>query len=1047
MAKTKEAGALEACNKVTLLGNKISVHMLEYLSTVKHHPDGFEQLTREFLDICRILFSIEAGLSDSADSGRRFPPDMVVELERKFRSTQSDFQELDRMVHKFLEYEHKGTVGRIQKGFRRVFPDHDIHRMRESLARSREALRMSALVFQWSLGEARIEESVGIGYTGLAAALDRIHGNRPALSGTMNNPETARSVGSSGSASATRPAEVTPTPQATDNSSTHNRTNGSSHGASADGNGVEAATAAGTAITTNTAVPAQSSPTNGASLSRTRTADPPSPPPQHEPPPHQRPPVKSMLDVASDRDAGKELNLSEELRLFPDLRRRPSTSNNTTSSSVRDTMVSTSNLSTGLALTSASNGSTTTGRSRMNGGSSNGAATSHVTTATSGSGGELRSRHGAMGVQQMLSDQLETMSIAASTAEDSETHAHGQATATPIKVVRLKADPQSMPRWSARNNAGAGVASLRTALVAAVQGANYTLMEQLLDRGVTPEAGLLHEAIVRHDVESMRLLLLFGADVNAADRAGVTPLLAAVEEAFSEGATLLIKYGADVNRAGASPPARDRQEPPLAAALATGRLGLAQLLLAYGAEPNQPVQRVGHSSSDSDSGGTDNSTTLLLSAIARKKSRKKADLLLAYGADPNAKDGHGTSPLYAAVQSSRPDIVAALLDHGADVNRPGPKHVLWQAIHHPSSLALLLQRGADMRRTPGIMELATSLNKVEAVKALIASGADVDAKKDGVYTPLCTAIRDDHIDIFQLLLASGADPNLPATEYPAWKCVTHKRVHLLPQLLAAGADLQSPPGIAELAVQVGNTETLVWLLEQGGVSPDQRSARGYTPLTTALRQNRPDLMQTLLDHGADAGARGEDWPLIMAVAHPELLERLLPAVADPRAVRGVLERAVAAGSLESVKLLLAAGVSVEDKTGGVFSPLTTALREERKDLVAYLLEEAGANPNAPGEHLPLVKAIRAGHHQEDMGALAVRKLLAHGADINKTYRGWNAVMQVLEDGNADLLRILIADGRAIDLDVADDDGRTVAQMAAARNWPEGSEILLAHAEK
>ena len=49
---------------------------------------------------------------------------------------------------------------------------------------------------------------------------------------------------------------------------------------------------------------------------------------------------------------------------------------------------------------------------------------------------------------------------------------------------------------------------------------------------------------------------------------------------------------------------------------------------------------------------------------------------------------------------------------------------------------------------------------------------------------------------------------------------------------------------------------------------------------------------------------------------------------------------------------------MEWKNGGVFSPLTTALREHHSDIVHFLLKEGGANPNAPGEHLPIVKAIR-----------------------------------------------------------------------------------------
>lgn len=1104
MAKTKESSALDACTRDTLLGNKISVRMLEYLSTVKTHPDGFEHLAREFLDICRILFSIEVGLEDCSKTGRRFPPDMVVELERKFKTTYTDFQELDRMIHKFLEYETKGTMGKIQKGFRRMFPDHDITRMRESLTKSREALRMSALVFQWSLGDARIEDSVGIGYTGLAAALERIHGNRAALPATSNMAANGTNGGpATNGPSAPGTANATAAPSTNGNGSSPNSTSPSLNGnklstsnlngpASSNGitNGVANGSSrirtveppvlpaiqstngtvgesslldVGSPVSPNGTYGARSSSMlnvsnmngvtgNGHANGRNRNGihgtnglngmhDDSSPLPS-------LPPMQFM----TERDSGKEINFSDELRLMPELRRRPSTSTNTISSSRDINGIVGTALTTSSLTAAAANGSERE-RERASGRPTRVTSTLAPSSESRYTVDSGRSGHNTVTVglstghgSTTLSDNLEVMSISASTAADSDSHAHGMQPPTAIKVVHLKADPFSMPKWQPRNTVGAGGANLKSALITAVQGANYTLVEQLLDRGVSPDGGVLHEAVLHHDIENMRLLLLFGADPNGSDKDGVTPLLASIEESFAEGATLLLKYGGDPNRDGVNP-LKENTESPLVAAFTTGKLGLAQLMMAYGGNPNHRVQRNG-SSSDSDSGGSDNTTTLLMGAIGKKKPRRLVDLLLAYGADPNAKDGMGTSPLFTSVQAGRADIVTALLEHGADANRPGPKHVLWPATYHPSCLGALLSHGADLRKAPGVLELATSLNKIETVRVLLKAGVDINAKKDGVYTPLCTSIRDDHIDIFNLLLASGADPNLPASEYPTWKCITHNRVHLLAPLVRAGADIHAPPGIAEMAVQVGNADGLVWLLEQGGVLPDERNTRGHTPLTTALRENRADLVQLLLDHGADAGARGEDWPLIIAVLHPALLERLLPHVANPRAVRGVLERAVAAGKLESMKMLLAAGVNVEDKTGGVFSPLTTAIREGHRDLVKFLLDEAGANPNTPGEHLPLVKAIRRGHRDEDGGALNLERLLEKGGDINKTYRGWNAIMQVLEDGNLPLLKLLVEkSGTPVDLDVADDDGRTVRQMAAERAWPEGEEFLLSHAAK
>lgn len=175
----------------------------------------------------------------------------------------------------------------------------------------------------------------------------------------------------------------------------------------------------------------------------------------------------------------------------------------------------------------------------------------------------------------------------------------------------------------------------------------------------------------------------------------------------------------------------------------------------------------------------------------------------------------------------------------------------------------------------------------------------------------------------------------------------------------------------------------------------------------------------------------------MAVKQPQILKRLLPALAEPRAFKGVMEMAVVANQLESIKLLLQAGVSVEDRNGGVFSPLTTAIRERRKDIVRFLLNEANADVNAPGEHLPIVKALR---RYEDGDTEIIEMLLASGADPNKIYRGHSAFIQAVENGDAHVLQLLV-DRCGVDLHAKDDNNMTILEIATSRGWDEGIDIL------
>ncbi|TQV89954.1 hypothetical protein V2A60_008055 [Cordyceps javanica] len=589
------------------------------------------------------------------------------------------------------------------------------------------------------------------------------------------------------------------------------------------------------------------------------------------------------------------------------------------------------------------------------------------------------------------------------------------------KVFRLDSTPSDMPHIKSSSRMDADKPNAGAELVSAIRAGNHRIAQQLLDRGVSPDSGpdahALNDAISGQDTDAVRLLLLYGVNPNTSDRQGQTPLMVACRSAQLEIAIALLKYGADPNMSSTG-----EMGSPLEVAVVNAHVRLAHVLLTYGGDANQM---------------TSCGDTLLIKSIGQKTPKVLVDMLLNYGALPNKKNTDGKTALFQAVTNGRADIVASLMEHGTDPNLPGPKHPLWPATYHPECLSILVASSADFKKAPGIMELAASLNNMESIRILLKAGVDPNLKKDGVYTPLCTAIRDNRAEIFQLLIRSGADPNVPASEYPAFKCVTHHRNHFLPPLLAAGAKLDTPKGIVETAVVSKNPKAVRWLLENGA-DPNDKCPDGHTALTAAICDNDMECVDVLLLHGANPNIRGQDWPACMAVRHPEILKRILAVLQQPRAFKGIMEMAVAANQLESVKALRAAGVSVEDRNVGVFSPLTTAIREHRTDIVAFLIGEGGADVNAPGEHLPIVKALR--RCQTEHGEI-IDMLLDKGADPNKMYRGWNGIMQALENGDARMLKKL-TDRAGVNLEVRDELGRTVVEIATSRKWDEAVDILM-----
>ncbi|KAB5515042.1 ankyrin repeat protein, partial [Coniochaeta sp. 2T2.1] len=76
------------------------------------------------------------------------------------------------------------------------------------------------------------------------------------------------------------------------------------------------------------------------------------------------------------------------------------------------------------------------------------------------------------------------------------------------------------------------------------------------------------------------------------------------------------------------------------------------------------------------------------------------DLLIRYGADINAANSDGKTPLYAAALEGFTQIAEVLLDHGADINI-GTTAMLTPLVaaslkNKPETVRMLLRRGADI---------------------------------------------------------------------------------------------------------------------------------------------------------------------------------------------------------------------------------------------------------------------------------------------------------------------------------------------------------------
>jgi len=107
----------------------------------------------------------------------------------------------------------------------------------------------------------------------------------------------------------------------------------------------------------------------------------------------------------------------------------------------------------------------------------------------------------------------------------------------------------------------------------------------------SPDTGetALHIVARRGDSTYLRFLLAKGADPNARDRAGNTPMLIAVTQGFNEGVDILIKAKANVDLANSS------GETPLIRAVQLRNVDAVRILLDGGADPDKADLMAGQS--------------------------------------------------------------------------------------------------------------------------------------------------------------------------------------------------------------------------------------------------------------------------------------------------------------------------------------------------------------------------------------------------------------------------------------------------------------------
>jgi ankyrin repeat protein len=357
-------------------------------------------------------------------------------------------------------------------------------------------------------------------------------------------------------------------------------------------------------------------------------------------------------------------------------------------------------------------------------------------------------------------------------------------------------------------------------------------------------------------------------------------------------------------------------------------------------------------------------------------------------------------------------------------------HVFLGALVTALVVATVTAAGGD-----AVLSKAVSDGDLQGVRALLKSGADVNARAGDGSTPLLWAAHASNVEIARALVAAKADVEA-ANDFgvtPLLEASRNGDAPMVDLLLRAGADPRKahPEGETPLlgAARAGSVAAVRLLLARGADVNAAETSQHTTPLMWAAAEGHLEVVDLLLEAGADPDTQGRVTSL--AARHN----------ADhPTGGFTALMFAARNGNEAMVRRLLSRGANVNLKNGDGASAAMTAIYNDRFDVAATLID-AGSDPkdgslyvavemrDATTDQFAFDGSRRRPDHPNMKSALdLVRMLLARGADPNQRFTGqFHSTSMPNTDrfdntpfyraavaADVEALKLMIAHGAAID---------------------------------
>ncbi|XP_067656244.1 serine/threonine-protein phosphatase 6 regulatory ankyrin repeat subunit B-like [Haliotis asinina] len=432
--------------------------------------------------------------------------------------------------------------------------------------------------------------------------------------------------------------------------------------------------------------------------------------------------------------------------------------------------------------------------------------------------------------------------------------------------------------------------------------------------------------------------------------------------------------------------------------------------------------------------------------------------------DINSRDNEGRTSLMVSAYWGHKEVFDLLVGEGANVSLVADdgRHILHSAAAggHVDMVEYILSQSIvdiNIRNKEGVTPVMTAAGRGrrEVYDLLVAKGADVSLVAHGGFNILHSAVKGGHVEIVKRVLSQGiVDINSRDKEgvTPVMWAAGRGRREVYDLLVAKGADVSLVAhggfNILHAAVKGGHVEIVKSVLSQNIVDINSRDKEGVTPVMWAAGRRRREVYDLLVAKGADVSLVAHSGLNILHAAvkggHVEIVKSVLSQdIVDinsrDKGGRTPVMWAAGRRRREVYDLLVAKGADVSLVAHGGHNILHSAVKGGHVEIVKSVLSQNIVDINSRDKEGVTPVMLAAGRGQREVYDL----LVAKGADVSLVaHSGLNILHAAVKGGHVEIVKSVLSQA-IVDINSRDKGGRTPVMWAAGRGWREVYDLLVA----